>query len=289
MIMKNINLQEAEEQLKRVLLMMKYDSGKTLTENKELIYLIKEQKENCSNLVDKNTVKTKAEKVGDLVRDLTTAFIGLYKVEDKTKQIFDIIKEMSTKNYFNDITNTCENSLKQLKKEFEVYHRGWFSKSKGLEGELTDLINDESRMGKSADAKTYLEQSLNILKENLDEPVKKTEDNKKEEGNKKEPIKRTYVACSGTDEQPFKKLCYEKDPIGPLHKVQGCLGLTADGKFWEKTEKALIEKTGKPTFTISDVDTICKSSQQTPEQPKPKSVEAPQPEQLALADIQNEF
>lgn len=73
-------------------------------------------------------------------------------------------------------------------------------------------------------------------------------------------IKRKYIACAGTTEQPFKELCYEKDPNGPLHKVQSCLGLVSDGKFWKKTSEALLAKTGKNTFTINDVESICKLS-----------------------------
>ena len=57
-------------------------------------------------------------------------------------------------------------------------------------------------------------------------------------------------------------MCYEKDPNGPLHKVQSCLGLTPDGKFWTKTEQALVSKTGKNSFTINDVNTICGSQEQ---------------------------
>jgi hypothetical protein len=73
----------------------------------------------------------------------------------------------------------------------------------------------------------------------------------------RQPFKRKYVSCAGTSNDPFKKLCYEKDPDGPLHKVQACIGVTPDGKFWEKTEEALVSKIGKNSFTIDDVNTIC--------------------------------
>lgn len=91
---------------------------------------------------------------------------------------------------------------------------------------------------------------------------------------KKPGIKRKYIACAGTTEQPFKELCYEKDPNGPLHKVQSCLGLTADGKFWKKTSEALLSKTGKNTFTINDVEAICKLSSGT--KPPVKDIQEPE-------------
>jgi hypothetical protein len=40
-------------------------------------------------------------------------------------------------------------------------------------------------------------------------------------------------------------------------QIQKCLGLSADGKFGEETEKALEEKTKSKTFKDEDVKTIC--------------------------------
>ena len=57
-----------------------------------------------------------------------------------------------------------------------------------------------------------------------------------------------YKLCSGT----YKKGC-KSDVIA---KVQGCLGLTTDGKFGPKTNAALSDK-GFTTFTDKDVDKIC--------------------------------
>lgn len=51
---------------------------------------------------------------------------------------------------------------------------------------------------------------------------------------------------------------YYKGCKGPrIVQIQKCLGLTADGKFGEETEKALKEKTKSKTFKDVDVKTIC--------------------------------
>ena len=122
-----------------------------------------------------------------------------------------------------------------------------------------------------------VEDSLLSLKD--DAPIKTGEKGVVKTGGENSTTRRSYIACSGTTEQPFKKLCYEKDSNGPLHKVQACLGVTADGKFWNKTEQALVNKTGKNTFTINDVETICGASKpsetNTPLTPKE---ETPTPE-----------
>jgi hypothetical protein len=61
-----------------------------------------------------------------------------------------------------------------------------------------------------------------------------------------------YSDCTG---KTYSKGC--TDTEGIIRKVQGCLGTTVDGKFWSKTEDALMSKTGKNTFTKEDVSKIC--------------------------------
>lgn len=59
---------------------------------------------------------------------------------------------------------------------------------------------------------------------------------------------------------PYSRGCKEKDPNGPLHKVQSCLDVKSDGLFGGKTEGALLTKTQSKTFMAKDVDKICTSS-----------------------------
>jgi hypothetical protein len=66
-----------------------------------------------------------------------------------------------------------------------------------------------------------------------------------------------YLPCTGT----YKYKCKSN----AIAKVQGCLGLVADGKFGPKTKAALAEK-GYSTFVDSDVDKICNKQPQKPKE-----------------------
>ena len=65
-----------------------------------------------------------------------------------------------------------------------------------------------------------------------------------------------YKDCTGTYQYGCKSEA--------IAKVQGCLGLVADGKFGPKTKAALSQK-GYSTFVDSDVEKICNK---VPEKPK---------------------
>jgi len=58
-----------------------------------------------------------------------------------------------------------------------------------------------------------------------------------------------YKECTGT----YKKGCKSET----IRKVQGCLGLSADGKFGSGTEGAIFKKLNKKEFTDADVATLC--------------------------------
>jgi hypothetical protein len=78
----------------------------------------------------------------------------------------------------------------------------------------------------------------------------------------KPPKTNRYRDCG---QGPFKKGC-RTTPEGYVGQVQGCLGgLVQDGKFWEKTEARLMEKTGRTEFTISDIAKICEKTNEVPE------------------------
>ena len=64
-----------------------------------------------------------------------------------------------------------------------------------------------------------------------------------------------YKPCSGA----YSFGC-KADAIA---KVQGCLGLTTDGKFGPKTQAALKAK-GFESFTDAEVDKICGKTQEQP-------------------------
>ena len=110
---------------------------------------------------------------------------------------------------------------------------------------------------------------------------KKKVDNQKDvnTGDVQRKRRSKYQLCSGT----YKKGC--KDNEGIISKVQGCLGLVADGKFGPKTESAINSKLNRNSFTKTDVDVLCKTEKITePKIVEPKPVE---PEVVKLTDLEN--
>jgi hypothetical protein len=67
----------------------------------------------------------------------------------------------------------------------------------------------------------------------------------------------TWEECSGT----YHKGC--KSSNGVIAKVQGCLGISTDGKFGSGTQSAVKTKIGTTTFTDADVDKLCKKEGET--------------------------
>lgn len=74
--------------------------------------------------------------------------------------------------------------------------------------------------------------------------------------NRSNVIRSRYVDCSGT----YKKNC--KSLV--IKKVQGCLGITDDGKMGNITVNAVNGKIGKTTFTDADVEKLCGASTPAP-------------------------
>lgn len=69
----------------------------------------------------------------------------------------------------------------------------------------------------------------------------------------KPPKTGRYRVCTGTYTQGCKTA-----PTGPIGVVQGCLGgLVVDGRFWKKTQDALVAKGFTNGFTDADVSKIC--------------------------------
>jgi hypothetical protein len=234
-----------QEALERVKLMMSYDMGKTLNENREIIFEQGKAIRNegaglgsleslLSNLNPKKLSKLPTKSNGGAIINLGTQNIENIQIKTNIGNLYFFAYKPG--GYF------TQNNFVLVVKDGVATIGSW---------DLTNLYfkkqGDTSFTDSGFGTNTI---PLSYLKKQEEVKVGKKEENKQQ-------VKRQYVACSGTDEQPFKKLCYEKDPNGPLHKVQSCLGLTPDGKFWNKTEQALVQKTGKNSFTINDVNTIC--------------------------------
>jgi hypothetical protein len=72
----------------------------------------------------------------------------------------------------------------------------------------------------------------------------------------KPPKTNRYRNCTGT----YTKGC-KTEPTGPIGVVQGCLGgLVVDGRFWDKTQNALIAKGYTNGFTDADIPKICEKT-----------------------------
>jgi len=280
--MKNNKLTEGKEELVRALLLMKYDTSKTLSENKNIVY---EQNNQCANTIDSETIKTKAKRIGDLVKYMNTAFIRMGYVDERCKEIYDIINESSKKNFYDEPLSICQNSLKRLKDEFESYYVDYFSGGDTLEEEIQDLI-DGDMVKQSPTAKSYLQSSLKILNENIKDVV--AEDPCKdspgtvwdEKTNSCVPIKSGVVPITNTKWKDCPNLPLTKGCKGEkVSKIQDCLGgLSVDGKFGPKTEQGLKDKGYSTTVTQEVYDKIianCGGSQlPKPEEPTPEDGES---------------
>jgi hypothetical protein len=71
------------------------------------------------------------------------------------------------------------------------------------------------------------------------------------------PIRNRYRICTGT----YTKGC-KTEPTGPIGVVQGCLGIVVDGRFWDKTQNALVAKGYANGFTDADISKICEKTKE---------------------------
>ena len=65
----------------------------------------------------------------------------------------------------------------------------------------------------------------------------------------------------------------DPDPDGDIYKVQGCIGATQDSLFGPRTKKKLKAATGKVTFKVEDIATICNESVVDGGKSKPQTVD----------------
>ena len=81
------------------------------------------------------------------------------------------------------------------------------------------------------------------------------------------PSNNKYTDCTGKG--TYKVGC-KTSPTGVIGQVQACLGgLVQDGKFWTKTQAALVAKGFPNGFTDADVSKIC-GNQTPPPPPQPE-------------------
>lgn len=298
-----------ENPLNRIKLMMNYELGKTLNENKQNIL----EQADCANAIsyEELIAYVKAcENAIDSAQNwrMTVNLLGL---TGDAKTIFDSLSACNNRNVYDDVTGQCSPALPMfIEKYKEVDSDDWGWGSTPLKSELAELLTFEMDM----DAKRYIQKSLQIL----NSATMKKGDGKKQPpvtdsngfpkcaqlkgkvvngtityqssvwdkpsislssngtymvnsgkykgkigkysctqtgkvylelpGATKIPVddtikkglgKKTYKDCSSVnlDTTPLAFGCKDSR----IAKVQGCLGITADGKFGPATRKALTD------------------------------------------------
>jgi hypothetical protein len=271
-----------EEALERIKLMMKYDSSKTLNENKKVIFEEEETAVAASTSTDANTV-TVTDLMGDTgklrqyyqmmsdfgplpgipnlldivggnipnlvagrrngVKGVVDALDGYVDLEDLA-YVLTVIKSLDGKCYYDDVEET---KVPAIEKFLQLYN----------EDEDEDLVSEIEGVGTrtlptgAADLKRAITKEITKLQSQSCSSSADVTPVPTDGGNTGGGTGGSggYKDCSGS----YSFGC--KSEV--IRKVQGCLGgLTTDGKFGPNTQKALKAK-GFDSFTDADVDKIC--------------------------------
>jgi hypothetical protein len=223
MVQPNYNPQES---LERVKLMMKYDTSKTLNENKEIIF-------------EQDT--TDAD-VGEIVRELD-------KFNTDEQKIVDIIKKYNNNSSFQNLLNKYK-----------------AVSGKDFGSDIARAIQPYNDKTEWNDLKTHLS-TLGITLGSVvtNGRTSATFDGLSKTGGGKTGGGKTgggktgggtFISCPETF--PIKKSCKNET----IKKVQACLGgLVVDGKFGDKTQKALESKGQDGTkITTETIIAVCGKS-----------------------------
>lgn len=280
--MSKYNLNEGNESLKKILLLMKYDNKKTLTEN---VGELEEDNftDNLGGFASGAAAGAIAGSVflpgvGTVIGGAIGGLLGLFNSSGNAySQISGAITQYCTPEKSGKPTMS-DSELNAIADEIFDAIDGWGTDEDGIKSALSGL---ETFPDFCAMAKKYQRRQGETLLDALDgdidvdstwrkyiwipivDIIERTKETIPPEEQKdgdevlvptpEEGKKSKYKKCTGT----YKKYCYNKEVIG---KVQGCLGTPDDGAFGPKTQDAL-EKAGfKNGFTDADVEKICKST-----------------------------
>lgn len=283
------------EALERVKLMMSYDMSKTLNENKEKI------KEPINEVVPVLLAAIAAAPWLSATAAASITAIGawIYNTQgggdsfSKTQSFFagcsknmkDLKPTVSKSEYraaadsiYNAIegigtdTNAIKAALNSMPTVSDLCAlNSWYSTQYG------DLYDDLDSDIDGTDFTKYVWSAIAPKIADAEDDLEKVKTGGKTGGGKtgggKTPGKSTYKPCSGTYSYGCKS--------NTIAKVQGCLGLTTDGKFGKKTKAALASK-GITSFTDADVTKICSSKQPVKPQTDEFSVQADADDSLSL-------
>jgi len=249
--MEKYNLNEGNESLKKILLMMKYDSKKTLTENVKYVNEQSYNPDGTANFKKPTNPTTQPSKnkikLIDLVNRVNNELNSTFNADENL--ILKDIKLLTSNKLFNNFLDLYK---KTTNIDFGVH--------------LYGSINPRQDKKEWDDLKKYLSSIKISLEDNyFSDPRKgkssavfKNLDSKTPSTSTKAEDTKQYIQCSGT----YKIYCYNKSSIG---KIQGCLGLKQDGYFGPKTQNALKLIGYNDGFTDNDIETICGKKNKTPE------------------------
>jgi hypothetical protein len=282
------------EALNRIKLMMSYDMSKTLNENKETI---KEPINEIAPLVIAGITiapwlySTTAAGIaaigtwiyntqggGDSFAKTQSFFAGCSKnMKDLKPTVSKSEYRAAADSIYNAIegigtdTNAIKAALNSMPTVSDLCAlNSWYSTQYG------DLYDDLDSDIDGTDFTKYVWSAIAPKIADAEDDLEKVKTGGKTGGGKtggKTPGKSAYKPCSGTYSYGCKS--------NTIAKVQGCLGLTPDGKFGKKTKAALASK-GVTSFTDADVTKICSSKQPVKPQTDEFSVQADADDSLSL-------
>jgi hypothetical protein len=284
--MSKYNLNEGNESLKKILLLMKYDNKKTLTENVEEL---EEDNftDNLSGFAGGAAAGAIAGSfipvVGTVIGGAIGGLLGLLNSSGNAySQISGAITQYCTPEKSGK-PKMSDSELNAIADEIFDAIDGWGTEEEDIRSALSGL---ETFPDFCAMAKKYQRRQGESLLDALDGDIDIDSDWRKfvwipivdiierteetlppeeqkdgdevlvptpEDGEGKKGGKSKYKKCTGT----YKLYCYNKEVIG---KVQKALGIVDDGAFGPKTQKALEEAGFKNGFTDADVDKIVKGN-----------------------------
>jgi hypothetical protein len=258
-----------EEALQRIKLMMEYDSSMTLSENLVTVNKIIKEQSDCPNNIPYQDVRDKAEDAGQRAFNMFAPFQRMAKGEQRARFLFDTIKEVIGKNTYDDIEEKCVPAKDVFDKFFKKASESLFGFTSGrnVSQMLSDIVNDDYTKEEYPEAIRILTKAKSIWDKGVSQTPPVPDPNKpdpnKPDPNK--PVQSRYRNCD--KDAKYTKGCRTR-PEGPIGQVQACLKLVQDGKFWEKTQAALVAKGYSNGFTKENIKTIC-GNQTKPEEVKP--------------------
>lgn len=286
-----------EEALERVKLMMKYDSSKTLNENKEIIF-----EQSFSDVLKQGTTGAAVGAVaggvggfgigaipgaiGGGIYGITRALLSGDASRGKVKELIQSCsskKELGKKTLSDDeldsITDSLNDAIRDLGTDEDAIKASLIKVP--TVPDLCAVVDNYNQY--HGDLITDLDDDLegdNEWRDYVFLPLRKAIRASKGATDNSKPkndgvVQPRYRDCG---EGPFTKGC-KTAPEGAIGQVQKCLSLVQDGRFWNKTQAALVAKGYSNGFTKEDIKTICGN------QTKPEEVRSlPQDDELLDVD-----